>query len=50
MALTPSKRIDELVEMLKELTDDERLEIFSHFCKTCGTKDLPCYCDPVFDI
>ena len=29
---------------LDSLTDEERLEVFSHYCKHCGTKDKPCYC------
>lgn len=34
---------------LEELTDEERLEVFSYFCKECGrkqpiTKDSSCQC------
>jgi hypothetical protein len=49
MAVHSSKQIDEIIEMLKQLTDDERLEIFSHFCRYCGTKETPCFCAPYYD-
>lgn len=26
------------------LTDAERVELFSRYCRECGTKDLPCHC------
>ena len=29
---------------LDQLTDEERMELFSHYCKHCGTKDIPCCC------
>jgi len=29
---------------LFNLSEEERLEVFSYFCKECGTSDLPCYC------
>lgn len=30
--------------MLDVLSDDERIELFSHYCVHCGSKDIPCYC------
>ena len=31
-------------EQLDLLTDEERLAIFSDYCKFCGSKIKPCYC------
>lgn len=33
----------EIITLLDELTEDERLEIFDNYCKSCGG-DRPCYC------
>lgn len=30
---------------LEELTPDQRLEIFSKFCRGCGADELPCHCE-----
>jgi hypothetical protein len=32
------------MEFLKDLTDEERLEIFNKFCKSCGSKNNKCQC------
>lgn len=37
-------KIQGIVKMLESLTDDERLDIFNHFCKDCGTPTIPCSC------
>lgn len=31
-----NKKIEEIVELMKQLSDDERLEVMSHFCTDCG--------------
>jgi len=36
--------IDALIRMLNILSNDERKEIFSNFCKECGSKSESCYC------
>lgn len=34
-----------IIRLLKELTDDERLDIFDNlFCKHCGSEKTLCYC------
>jgi hypothetical protein len=38
------KRIAEAITLLKVMTDDERLECFSAFCKFCGSDDPDCVC------
>jgi hypothetical protein len=49
MAVNSSKYINEIVEKLNQLTDDERMEVFSKYCRYCGTKKIPCYCAPHYD-
>ena len=34
----------ELIEELTELTDSERMRVFSEFCRWCGDSNPPCYC------
>lgn len=29
---------------LDELTDEERTQLFSHYCRDCGSKDPKCQC------
>jgi hypothetical protein len=33
-----------IVNQLEDLTDEQRLEVFSHFCKHCGCNDPKCQC------
>lgn len=33
-----------IIEMLKKLTDEQRLTVFGHFCRFCGDKDPRCQC------
>ncbi len=41
--------IDEIREVLPFFTDEERLQIFyditKDYCRDCGSKYLPCYCN-----
>jgi len=37
------EEILEIIQRLKLLTDEQRLEIFAEFCLGCGG-DNPCYC------
>ena len=39
-----SEKIDKIIETLRQLTDDERLEIFDNFCRYCGCDDPKCQC------
>lgn len=32
------------VNALLALTDEQRMEVFSHFCRSCGTDDPRCQC------
>lgn len=32
------------LELLKALTDQQRRELFTHFCKYCGSTDPGCRC------
>jgi len=38
------KGLDEAKKLLKELTDDERMELFGNYCKCCGCDDPSCQC------
>lgn len=33
-----------LFDMLDQLTDEQRLEVFNHYCLGCGGMHKPCYC------
>ena len=35
---------DLYVAILKSMTDEERMEIFSNFCKYCGSDNPKCQC------
>ena len=35
---------DLILEFMKELTDEERLEIIKSFCSGCDSVDLSCKC------
>jgi hypothetical protein len=37
-------QIETFLIQLDYLTDDQRLEIISHYCKHCGSKDTNCQC------
>lgn len=37
-------RREEAVKLLKEMTDDERLDLFTEFCRHCGAVDPECTC------
>ena len=34
----------QILELLKDLSDDARLDIFNNFCVNCGSNDPGCYC------
>jgi hypothetical protein len=36
--------IKRIVDDLKVLSDDDRLEVFSYFCKYCGCDNPACRC------
>ena len=36
---------DAVEYLLGEFTADERIDLFSDYCKYCGTDKLPCYCN-----
>jgi hypothetical protein len=36
--------INETLNILNKLSDEERLEVFSHFCKYCGCSNPYCQC------
>lgn len=36
---------DAIEYLLGQCTPDERLDLFSDYCKYCGTDKLPCYCN-----
>jgi len=40
--MTP--KMEELLEELHDLTEAERLELFSEFCTHCGTDNPNCQC------
>jgi hypothetical protein len=46
--------MDELIKALESLTDEKRLECIGtlkkNYCLLCGSADVPCYCDPAYDI
>ena len=33
-----------IINLLNQLTDDERLNIFNEYCKHCGNKNSNCQC------
>lgn len=41
---TPSEAVIEAVNLMGGLTDDERMEVMSHFCRHCGCKNPSCQC------
>lgn len=36
--------VDYLKALVDKLTDEQRVDLFSHYCHHCGTKQLPCHC------
>lgn len=50
---TPNKQVnkvfstvfDAIEYLLIHCTPDERMDLFSDYCKWCGTDKLPCYCN-----
>lgn len=50
---TPNKQVnkvfntifDAVEHLLTHCTPDERMDLFSDYCKWCGTDKLPCYCN-----
>jgi hypothetical protein len=36
---------DAVEYLLERCTPDERMDLFSDYCKWCGTDKLPCYCN-----
>ena len=36
---------DAIEYLLIHCTPEERLDLFSDYCKHCGTDKLPCYCN-----
>lgn len=39
-----SSAVAKLKDELDKLTDDERMELFSSYCRYCGSKDAGCQC------
>jgi hypothetical protein len=39
-----SSGIEDAIEMLRGMSEEDRLEVMSNFCRHCGTEHLPCYC------
>lgn len=37
-------RICDAIEMLRSLSEEERLKVLSEFCENCGTYDSRCRC------
>lgn len=37
-------QIEYIISLLRELTDEKRLEIFNCFCKFCGCDNQKCQC------
>lgn len=35
---------DNIKEILDDLTDEQRKELFSNYCQECGSKDPLCQC------
>jgi hypothetical protein len=35
---------ERILELLNRLTDEERLDIFTEYCRACGGKDPTCQC------
>lgn len=35
---------EQIIEFMKELTDEERLKIIKSFCSECGSLDPRCQC------
>lgn len=33
-----------LFDMLDQMTDEQRLSVFNHYCIGCGGTYKPCYC------
>lgn len=44
--MTDKEILEKLKELLKSLTDDDRLELMSEYCYYCGSyiADEKCYC------
>lgn len=38
--------VNSIIEGMNELSDEERMEVMSHYCKGCGKNidETPCYC------
>jgi hypothetical protein len=36
--------VPSVVALLSKLTDDERVQVFGHFCTSCGCIDPRCQC------
>lgn len=43
-SLAAAKTNRTMVDMMKDLTPDQRMEVFSQFCKHCGSDDPKCQC------
>lgn len=37
-------RLEPVVSVLKTMSDDERLAVFSEFCTACGSDNPKCHC------
>lgn len=42
--VSSEKNKDAIIYEMKKLTDDERLDVISEFCKYCGGLDNSCQC------
>lgn len=45
-AISPPRSVtkQDILNYLRTLTDEKRLEIFHEFCTICGGTKRPCYC------
>lgn len=54
MNMTPKQLAEYVYHRIENWADEERSEFISELskkvCTLCGTTDLPCFCDPRYDI
>ena len=43
-AFTQERVVEHIVDELLAMSEDDRLEVFSHFCRHCGRNDKRCQC------
>jgi len=35
---------EHIIRLLNQYTDEERMDMFGNFCRSCGSKFIPCHC------